>query len=259
VDAKSLHPGEMTYDLTQQRLVIGCAKGTALAVAEVQKSGGKWLSAAQFWNGQKLREGLRCEYRRKPGIVVVVSGTGRSLERLLRRKDAKYRVVGVLSSRADARANRIAEEHQIPCKVLADWSAANVRTALREFKSSISLICLAGFLKSFPILAEFDQRVINVHPALLPRFGGQGMYGMNVHKAVVAAGEKQSGASVHFVHRDYDDGPIISQIRVPIAPDDDPSSLADKVFAAESELLPRTIEDLLSGDLPDPAIREYGV
>jgi phosphoribosylglycinamide formyltransferase-1 len=96
-------------------------------------------------------------------------------------------------------------------------------------------VCLAGFMRLLPeeVLAAFPNRVLNIHPALLPKFGGKGMYGMHVHEAVIASGDKESGCSVHYVNERYDEGAVILQLRCPVEPGDTPETLASRVLALE--------------------------
>ena len=105
---------------------------------------------------------------------------------------------------------------------------------------------LAGYMKQagHSLLQAFRGRIINIHPALLPKFGGKSMYGMRVHEAVIAAGETESGPPVHLVDSDYDHGPSLAQRRAPVLPGDTPETLQKRVLALEHELLPRTIQDL---------------
>jgi phosphoribosylglycinamide formyltransferase-1 len=112
--------------------------------------------------------------------------------------------------------------------------------------ADIDLIALAGYLRLIPpaVIKRYPQRIVNIHPALLPDFGGRGMYGLNVHKAVLAAGETESGATVHFVDEHYDEGDIIAQARVPVLPNDTPETLAARVLTVEHELLPNALERL---------------
>jgi len=116
-------------------------------------------------------------------------------------------------------------------------------------RHGIGLVVLAGFLKRVPrnVVKAYPWRILNVHPALLPRFGGPGMYGERVHAAVLAAGERESGASVHFVDTEYDHGPVVAQARVPVLPDDTPDSLARRVLEQEHRLLPEVVELVARG------------
>lgn len=172
-------------------------------------------------------------------VAVCASGRGSNLAALieaLRGTDAG--VVLVLSNRSDAGALAIAEAHDIPRHVLADPADAG------EWKRvlgprSIDLVVLAGYLKLVPreVTEAWAGRMINIHPSLLPAHGGAGMYGMRVHRAVLAAGDSQSGATVHLVTGEYDRGPLLGQERVPVLREDTPASLAARVLAAEHHLL----------------------
>ena len=107
---------------------------------------------------------------------------------------------------------------------------------------------LAGYLKKIPgpLVAHFPNKIVNIHPALLPKFGGKGMYGMHVHKAVKAAGEKESGLTIHFVNEHYDEGAIIRQERVALFPEDTPEEIANKVLQLEHQYYPEVIEQVLT-------------
>jgi folate-dependent phosphoribosylglycinamide formyltransferase PurN len=119
------------------------------------------------------------------------------------------------------------------------------------------MVVLAGFLKLLPIDVNWPGKIINIHPALLPKFGGKGMHGRAVHEAVLAAGEVVSGATVHFVNEQYDEGAIISQIEVTIEKTDTVDALASRVFAAECRLLPWTIDRIAEGVLPAKHVVRY--
>ncbi len=121
----------------------------------------------------------------------------------------------------------------------------------------IDLILLAGYMKRLgPVTLErFAGRILNTHPALLPRFGGQGMYGARVHRAVLASGERVSGASIHLVDGGYDTGPLLAQVRVPVERDDTDETLAARVQAAERALVVEVLADVASGKRPLPARR----
>lgn len=107
----------------------------------------------------------------------------------------------------------------------------------------VRMLVLAGYMRRLPasIVASFRGRILNIHPALLPKFGGKGMYGMHVHEAVIAAGERDSGPTVHLVDEEYDTGPIVAQEHVPVLPDDTPETLAARVLAVEHRLYPRVV------------------
>ena len=189
-------------------------------------------------------------------LVVLLSGSGRTLENLLDRIAAgrlTASVERVVSSRGDVRGVRLAEQAGIPVTVLppagrplADWSDA-IFTACRE--ANPDLVVMAGFLHLVAIPADFVGRVINIHPALLPAFGGKGFHGMHVHRAVIARGCTVSGCTVHLVDNEYDHGRILLQKTVPVLRDDTAESLAARVFAVECETLPEAINRIASGDL----------
>ncbi|MFW7380111.1 MAG: phosphoribosylglycinamide formyltransferase [Oligoflexus sp.] len=187
----------------------------------------------------------------KQAIAVAISGKGRTLSNLLKEQEHHaYRVAGVISSSPNCAGNTIAKEAGIPIFV-GDFSkglcADDLYTWLQQLH--IQWIALAGFLKIFPLLPGFQNRIVNIHPALLPKFGGPGMYGMRVHQAVHQAMEQQSGATIHFVSEKYDEGPIIAQIPVNIS-GLSPEAIADKVFQAECQLYPKVLDGLIKGSLP---------
>ena len=178
-------------------------------------------------------------------VAVLVSGGGTNLQALL---DALHdspiaQVARVISNRPDAGALERARRAGVPTTVLRDANdPAEVLSAL----AGAQLVVLAGYLKLVhaSVVARFRGRMINIHPALLPDFGGPGMYGHRVHEAVLASGAKESGATVHFVDEDFDRGEIIAQERVPVSPTDTPESLAVRVLEAEHRLLPKVVLEL---------------
>lgn len=127
----------------------------------------------------------------------------------------------------------------------------------------IDLIVLAGYMRKLPeaVVARFRNRILNVHPALLPDFGGKGMYGMNVHEAVIAAGAEESGATVHLADEEYDTGQILAQKRVPVLPQDRPEDLASRVLKAEHTLLPLVVErvarSIVAGEEIDAVVADF--
>lgn len=175
-------------------------------------------------------------------IAVFASGTGSTLQTLIeQQKQCAYTISLVVSNRACRAIDRAEIEH-IPTLVSKDWDT--IQQALAEHE--IALIVLAGFLAIIPqaFCERWQQRIINIHPSLLPKFGGKGMYGIHVHEAVVAAGEKESGCTVHYVSATVDGGEIIAQATVPVLADDSPTTLAARVQQAEKQLLPRVIREL---------------
>ncbi len=122
----------------------------------------------------------------------------------------------------------------------------------RELKTAnVDVVVLAGYMRKLgpQTLAAYSKRILNVHPALLPKFGGQGMYGKHVHEAVLKAGDKLSGATIHIVDGEYDHGPIVAQAEVPVEAGDTPDTLAARVQAKEQEMYPRVLVDIISGKI----------
>jgi phosphoribosylglycinamide formyltransferase 1 len=188
-------------------------------------------------------------------IAVAVSGRGSNLEALLRAlgPGAPARVVVVLSDRPAAGGLARAADHGVPGEVLAapndpaEWLA-------RLERHRVDLLVLAGYLKLVPpeVVARYRGRIVNVHPALLPAFGGRGMYGHRVHEAVLASGARESGATVHLVDEVYDRGAILAQARVPVLPGDDADRLAARVLEAEHRLLPAVVLAAAASGRPVP-------
>ena len=120
--------------------------------------------------------------------------------------------------------------------------------------SQVEVVVLAGYMKKLGagVLESFSGKILNTHPALLPKYGGRGMYGMKVHEAVIRAGEAESGATIHLVDAEYDTGPIVAQKRVPVLPEDDADALSERVKLVERDLLVETLERLATGDLVLP-------
>jgi phosphoribosylglycinamide formyltransferase 1 len=187
-------------------------------------------------------------------LAVLLSSSGRTLDNLLDRIAAgalAATVEVVVSSRADVRGVRIAEAAGIPVSVVSprgrpveEFSQA-IFDVCRPF--AVDLVVLAGFLHLLRIPAALAGRVINIHPSLLPAFGGQGFHGLHVHRAVLARGCTISGCTVHLVDDEYDHGRILLQKAVPVLPDDTAESLAARVFAAECAALPEAIARFAAG------------
>ena len=160
----------------------------------------------------------------------------------------------VVSSRPDAGALERARRAGVPTTVLADPGDAD---ELLRALAGADLVVLAGYMKRVPpaVVARFRLRMINIHPALLPGFGGAGMYGRRVHEQVLATGATISGATVHYVDEEYDHGPIIAQWPVPVRPDDTPETLAARVLEVEHRLLPLVVTTLARLGLPQKPVR----
>jgi phosphoribosylglycinamide formyltransferase-1 len=188
-------------------------------------------------------------------LVVLLSGGGTTLANLLKKIAAKQldaEILLVISSNSKARGLQIAEAAGISTKVVSPktfptpeaYSEA-IFDACRS--TSAQWVVMAGFLTYVPIPPDFENRVLNIHPGLIPAFCGKGFYGHHVHEAVLEYGAKISGCTIHFVDNQYDHGPIILQKVVPVMDDDTPDKLAARVFAAECEAYPEALRLLASG------------
>jgi formyltetrahydrofolate-dependent phosphoribosylglycinamide formyltransferase len=176
-------------------------------------------------------------------VAVFASGRGSNLEALFDalegRRDAA--VVLVASDRDDAPALDRARRRGVEAAVVDAGDAAGMLAALD--RAEVDWIVLAGYLKRVPgdVVRRYPSRILNIHPALLPAHGGRGMYGERVHAAVLKAGEKVSGASVHLVDEEYDRGPVVAREEVPVQPGDSPATLAARVLEVEHRLLPAVV------------------
>ncbi len=183
-------------------------------------------------------------------IVVLISGRGSNfiaIQQRIEQGTLPAQIACVVSSRADSPALAYARERGIATAILPGKETSEEEMAdflLDVFhEHAARLIVLAGFLRKIPgkVIATWQNRIINIHPALLPAFGGRGMYGRHVHEAVLKYGCKVSGATVHIVSEDYDTGPPVLQRCVPVLEDDTPDSLAERVLSVEHELLPEAV------------------
>ena len=189
-------------------------------------------------------------------LGVLLSGGGRTLLNMLQEIEAgrlPAEVAVVIASRdcrgvERARAAGLAA-HVVPYKSMPDAATYSAKLAAILDAARVDLVCLAGFLSLWEIPDRYLGRVLNIHPALLPRFGGQGMYGHHVHEAVLAAGCKISGCTVHFVTNEYDAGPIVVQKAVAVQEGDDADALADRVFEQECVAYPEAIRLFAEGRL----------
>ncbi|MDQ7816995.1 MAG: phosphoribosylglycinamide formyltransferase [Melioribacteraceae bacterium] len=182
-------------------------------------------------------------------IAVFVSGKGSNLKSVYNKvSKEKLNICTVVSNKEDCSALSFASEKEIPIFLVSEKEKegfVDYLFLINEFqKFSIDLILLAGFLKKIPdyFIEAFENKIINIHPALLPKYGGKGMYGLNVHRAVFNANEKISGATVHFVDKIYDNGKIIAQRKIDISHANSPEEIAEQVLNIEHELLPYVIE-----------------
>jgi len=183
-------------------------------------------------------------------IVIFASGSGTNAENIIKhfQNTTNIKVVAVLSNRRSAGVLKRA--HDLNVKALlfdkeALYHTNDVLNILKDIKPD--LIVLAGFLWLFPsnIIQEFPDRIINIHPALLPKYGGKGMYGSRVHESIITNREKESGITIHYVNEKYDEGNTIFQAKTKIEPDDTAESLAEKIHQLEYQHFPKVIQQLL--------------
>ena len=192
----------------------------------------------------------------KTRIAVFCSGSGSNFKALfeaIRNKQLPAEIVLCLSNRARCGAMEFAEQNGITTlhiteKQFPSFDEFAVTMVERLKKHQLDIILLAGYMRKVPdaVVAAFPERMLNIHPALLPKFGGEGMYGLHVHTAVLEANETETGATVHFVNEEYDKGAILLQRAVPVLPDDTPETLAGRVLACEHRLYPDALEKLLT-------------
>ena len=188
-------------------------------------------------------------------LAVLLSGSGSTLQNFIDRiadGSLSARIACVIASRADAYGIERARKHGIPAvlverKRFADTRAFSESVWAEIRKHEVDLVVMAGFMSLLEIPGDFENRVLNVHPGLIPAFCGKGMYGHHVHEAVIAYGAKVTGCTVHFANAKYDEGPIIVQGAVPVLDDDTPDTLAERVQAKEREIYPQAIQ-LIAGD-----------
>ena len=195
------------------------------------------------------------KYHKMRNIAIFASGSGTNAENIIKYFSNKNsaRVCLVMSNKPEAYVLKRAAAYNIKTVFFERSDFYNSEKVLNNLLlNKIDFIVLAGFLWLVPenILARYEDRIINIHPALLPRYGGKGMYGDKVHKAVINNRDDESGITIHYVNSVYDAGDIIFQTRCRIEPSDTPDSLAAKVHALEYEFYPKIIEDLII-NLPD--------
>jgi phosphoribosylglycinamide formyltransferase-1 len=188
---------------------------------------------------------------------VFASGSGSNLEAILNAIEGGTlvaQVALVVSNKAGVRALERAAQRSIPTLVLAPDSFDSETTYLETLQralatNTINVIALAGYMKKIPaaLVQAYRHRMLNIHPSLLPAFGGPGMYGLNVHRAVVDRGVRWSGATVHLVDEQYDNGPIVLQKPVPVHQTDTPETLAARVLAIEHHLYPEALRLFAEG------------
>lgn len=182
-------------------------------------------------------------------IVIFASGSGSNAENIVTyfSKDKNISFPCILSNKEEAFVKVRAEKLGVPFKYFTkeEWKNGDILRFLQEIEPD--LIVLAGFLLRVPeeIISAFPEKIINIHPSLLPKHGGKGMYGMHVHEAVVADGDKESGITIHYVNENLDEGAIIFQAKCEVLPTDTPEDVAGKVHELEYRFFPEVIEKLI--------------
>ncbi|GGF34022.1 phosphoribosylglycinamide formyltransferase [Echinicola rosea] len=182
-------------------------------------------------------------------IAILASGNGSNAEEIIKHFEGstKGKVAVIASNKKDAYVLERAKNHDIS---FISFTRKEMDDGFLEktfAELEIDLVVLAGFLLKVPdgLIQQYPERVINIHPALLPKFGGKGMYGMRVHESVKAKGEKETGITIHYVNEKYDDGRVIFQESVKVEETDTPEDIANKVHALEHKYFPKVIESLL--------------
>ncbi|MCP4194369.1 MAG: phosphoribosylglycinamide formyltransferase [Planctomycetaceae bacterium] len=204
-----------------------------------------------LWSDQVSNES-RCR------LAVLISGGGTTLKNLLQKVQsgelANVEIARVISSSEKAGGLEFAKNANVPCQVVRSGRPTDAESFSHEIfqplrDEKIDLVIMAGFLKHVLIPEDFEGRVLNIHPSLIPAFCGQGYYGQRVHAAVLEHGVKVSGCTVHFVDNEYDHGPIVLQRAIEVAEDDTPSSLAARIFEEECQAYPEAIRLFAQGRL----------
>jgi len=195
----------------------------------------------------------------KLNILIFASHSGSNMQSIIdfaKKNDTNYEVKCLITNNSKAFVIERAKSENIPYFHLSNITHPDRQDFINAIKKiideyNINLIALAGYMKLLPteIIDYVNGRVLNIHPALLPKYGGDGMYGMNVHKAVIENKEKESGATVHLVNSEYDKGKILAQQKINVEPYDTPETLAEKVLFIEHKLYPETIHKISTGEI----------
>lgn len=185
-------------------------------------------------------------------IAIFASGAGSNAQAIINyfQGHPTIKVALVITNNPGAGVIQIAHENKIISAILSKDAMNTEQTVMALLKAQdIHFIALAGYLQMVPafLLAKFPNKIVNIHPALLPKHGGKGMYGIKVHNAVLAAGDSETGISIHYVNEHYDEGKIISQKTLAVSAAETAEALAARVLALEHEWYPKTIESLLEG------------
>ncbi|MGA1665910.1 MAG: phosphoribosylglycinamide formyltransferase [Bacteroidia bacterium] len=185
-------------------------------------------------------------------LAVWASGTGSNAQNLIQffKNHPTIRVALVVTNKPEAPVVAKASALRVPVLLLGPQSWRSGQELLQQLRAfEIDALVLAGFLRKIPeyLLEAFPQKIVNLHPSLLPEFGGQGMYGMHVHRAVLEAGKLTSGITIHLVDRDYDTGPVLAQFRCDVLPGDQPETLAERIHTLEHTQYPEVIASWVEG------------
>ncbi len=188
-------------------------------------------------------------------IVVFASGSGSNFQSIIDAISSGFleaTITGLITDRGDIQSLERARFHNIPYFILPpksfnDQESYDIELAKTLKSCNADILVLAGYLKKIPdsIIDTYRDHILNIHPSLLPKYGGKGFYGMKVHQAVIENGDSESGCTVHLVNEIYDDGPVLGQVKVPVLPTDSPSELAKRVLAEEHKLYPQVISEFL--------------
>ena len=182
--------------------------------------------------------------------AIFASGEGTNAENIIKhfKNTSIGTVVSVFTNNPKAYVIERAKNFQVPTEIFSKEELNSDKVLQKLITIQPDLIVLAGFLLKFPenIIAQYPDKIINVHPALLPKYGGKGMYGMNVHKAIVENKEKETGISIHYVNENYDEGNIIFQKKVTVLVSDTPEVVAEKIHELEQKYFPSVVEDVLN-------------
>lgn len=182
-------------------------------------------------------------------LVILASGSGSNAENIILhfQNHTSISVTSVISNRKDAYVLERAKKLNIPQLYFPKKAFTEDNSVLKYLQENADYVILAGFLLKIPenIVKAFPNKIINIHPALLPKFGGKGMYGMNVHKAVKAQGETETGITIHYVNENYDEGATIFQASTPVTKTDSPEDIAANIHTLEQTNFPRVIEETI--------------
>ena len=183
-------------------------------------------------------------------IIVFASGSGTNAENIIKyfSKTEIAKVVSVFTNNASAKVIERAKNHQITVEIFSKNDLLERNVLHKVVEIDPDLIILAGFLLKFPenIIEKYPHKIINIHPALLPNYGGKGMYGMHIHRAIINNKEKETGISIHYVNEHYDEGGIIFQANVALTDEDTPETVAEKIHELEQKHFPEIIERLIT-------------